>query len=479
MLQLKNKRFHFIVTLILFLSFGPVKSQELQSTVLTYTEFLGYVKKFHPRIKQADLKISAGEAELMKARGAFDPKIEVDYEEKQFKNSEYYSVLNSSFKIPTWYGIELKASFDNAEGVYVNPQLTTPNSGLTSVGITLPLGQGLWINQRMTDLRKGKLQVQLSQVERKLEAVEVLYDASLAYFDWLKVYNELKLYQSYLAFAETRYKGIRTLIEQGDKPAIDSIEAGIVIKNRKINLQDAELKLMKAKLELSNFLWIENVPVELQDTIIPDEALQNTIVQELPFDRIETGSVISENHPKIQSLQRKVDILTLDQKLKANMLLPKLDVGYYYLSEPSYFDNYRWEDYKIGVNFTFPLFLRKERGTLNLAKLKLQDSQLDLNLERLQLDNKMKAGRIEITALQKQITITNTLVEDYVKMLDSEERLFSFGESSIFLINSRENSLISSQISQINLENRYLNSYANMFRIMGILGSSLNVVGKY
>jgi outer membrane protein TolC len=81
----------------------------------------------------------------------------------------------------------------------------------------------------------------------------------------------------------------------------------------------------------------------------------------------------------------------------------------------------------------------------------------------------MKAGRAEITALQKQITITNTLVEDYLKMLDSEERLFSFGESSIFLINSRENSLISSQISQINLENRYLNSYANLFRIMGIL----------
>jgi outer membrane protein TolC len=61
------------------------------------------------------------------------------------------------------------------------------------------------------------------------------------------------------------------------------------------------------------------------------------------------------------------------------------------------------------------------------------------------------------------------LVEDYNTMLQSEERLFSFGESSIFLINSRENSLLSSQISQINLENRYLNSYANLFRIMGIL----------
>ena len=151
------------------------------------------------------------------------------------------------------------------------------------------------------------------------------------------------------------------------------------------------------------------------------------------------------------------------------MLLPKLDIGYYYLSEPSYFDNYRLEDYKIGLNFSFPIFLRKERGTLNLAKLKLQDSQLDLNLERLQLDNKVKAGRVEINTLQNQITITNTLVEDYFKMLQSEERLFSFGESSLFLINSRENSLITSQISKINLENRYLNSFASLFKIMRIL----------
>jgi outer membrane protein TolC len=81
----------------------------------------------------------------------------------------------------------------------------------------------------------------------------------------------------------------------------------------------------------------------------------------------------------------------------------------------------------------------------------------------------MKAGRIEINALLSQIAITNSLVADYARMLDAEERLFSFGESSLFLINTRENSLIGSQISQINLENRYLNSYANLFRIMGIL----------
>ena len=29
------------------------------------------------------------------------------------------NILNSSFKIPTWYGIDIKAGFDNSEGIYL------------------------------------------------------------------------------------------------------------------------------------------------------------------------------------------------------------------------------------------------------------------------------------------------------------------------------------------------------------------------
>ena len=51
-------------------------------------------------------------------------------------------------------------------------------------------------------------------------------------------------------------------------------------------------------------------------------------------------------------------------------------------------------------------------------------------------------------------------------MLQSEERLFSLGESSLFLINSRENSLVSAQLSQIALENRFYTSNSELYRIM-------------
>lgn len=441
--------------------------QENNAKEFTYNEFLGYVKKYHPLVKNANLELNKAQANLLMARGGFDPKIEVDFSKKQFKNSEYYSILNSSFKIPTWYGIEVKASFDNNEGIYLNPENSVPNQGLTSLGVFVPLGQGLFINQRMADVRKAKMQIQLSNAERKLLAISVLYEGSVAYFNWKKNYNEVKLYENYAKNAQIRFKGIQSLIQQGDKPAIDSIEAGIIVKNRLLSLEDSRLKLNKAKLELSNYLWLENnIPLELSDELIPEEKLALSIPETLKTNDLLNSEFSIANHPKINALQSKIDILNVDRKLKANMLLPKIDIGYSYLSEPSYFDNYQFEDYKIGLNFYFPLFLRKERGGLKLAKYKVQETEFALAVERVQLTNKINAQKIEIASILKQKDLINELVEDNNIMLNSEERLFTFGESSMFLINSRENNLVTAQLSLIAIENRYFVSNSELFKIM-------------
>lgn len=451
-----------------FLFFGITASaQEIASKEFTYNEFLGYVKKYHPLVKNANLNIDAAQANLMMARGGFDPKIEVDFSQKQFKEQEYYSILNSSFKIPTWYGVEIKAGFDNNEGVYLNPENKTPNQGLTSLGISVPLGQGLFINQRMADVRKAKIQVQLSQSERKLQAIVVLYDASLAYFNWKKTFDEFLLYEEYKTNAQIRFKGIQSLIQLGDKPAIDSIEAGIIVKNRLLNLEDANLKLAKAKLELSNFLWLKNnIPLEIADELIPEKLLEFTIQESLKTNDLLNSDFSIINHPKINALESKIEMLNVEKKLKANMLLPKIDVGYSYLSEPSYFNNYQFEDYKIGLDFYFPLFLRKERGSLKLAKYKIQETEFTLNLEKVQLANKINAQKTEIESLVKQKDLIKSLVTDNLTMLNSEERLFSFGESSLFLINTRENNVVSAQLSKIALENRFYISNSELFKIM-------------
>lgn len=457
-----------VFIILLILTSYHIKAQSFKEKELSFSEYIGYVKKYHPLVRQSGLMLSKSEAELLTARGGFDPKIEVDYDQKDFKDKNYYSLLKSTFKIPTWYGIEIKAAFDNSEGLYVNPQNTTPNNGLTSIGISIPLGQGLFINKRMADVRMAKVQLQLSAAEQKLETTDVIYEASLAYFNWKRAFDEAELYKTYLEYAQKRYDGILRLIETGDKPAIDSVEAGILVKTRELSLKDAQLKLTKSRLELSNFLWIDNVPVELEENITPEENVRNSVDTSLNTNLQVNPSAALDSHPKIQSLQSKLSILEIERRYKANMLLPEMNVSYNYLSEPAYFTDYRFQDYKIGLNFSFPLFLRKERGALQLAKLKIQDGQLDLELERVALKNKILTYSAEIESLNQQQLTAAELVKDYTVMLSSEEKLFSFGESSLFLINSRENNVVSSRLAEINTENRLLASIANLYKVLSI-----------
>jgi outer membrane protein TolC len=434
---------------------------------MSYNEYLGFVKKYHPLVKNTNLEISKAQANLMMARGGFDPKLELDYNKKQFQGTEYYSILNSSFKIPTWYGIDIKAGFEENEGYYLNPQNTTPSNGLTSLGISVPVGQGLFINQRMADLRKAKIQVKLSQAEQKLQAIAILYDASIAYFNWKKNYEEKLLYENYSVNAQIRYKGIESLIKEGDKPAIDSVEAGIIVKNRLLSLEDSNLKLTKAKLELSNFLWLENnIPLELADAIIPEQKLGQTIQETLSISDLVNQDFSILNHPKIEALQSKIDMLTVDKKLKANMLLPKIDLGYSYLAQPNPTIPNNNDNYKVGVDLYFPLFLRKERGSLKIAQFKIQESEFTRDLEKVQLTNKISAQKVEIQSLSKQQKLINKLVADNETMLKSEERLFTLGESSLFLINTRENNLVSARLSEIALENRFYTSNSELYKIM-------------
>ncbi|MBC7439044.1 MAG: TolC family protein, partial [Flavobacterium sp.] len=205
--------------------------------------------------------------------------------------------------------------------------------------------------------------------------------------------------------------------------------------------------------------------LELESAIIPEQNLISSIQNTLKTSDLNADFSIN-NHPKINALENKIAILDVERKLKANLLLPKIDIGYSYLSEPGYIDDYKVENYKVGLNFAYPLFLRKERGNLKIAEFKLQESKFALDLEKVQLSNKIASQKAEITSLLKQKNYVLDLVNDNNIMLKSEERLFSFGESSLFLINVRENNLVTAQINKIAIENRFYISNADLYKIL-------------
>jgi len=436
--------------------------------VLSFSEYLGYVKKYHPIVKQANLIISESEAKLLKARGSFDPKLEVDYDRKKFKNTEYFDKLNTAFKIPTWYGVELKGNFEQNSGVFLNPESNVPNDGLYNLGISVSVARGLLINERMATLKQAKLFQKQAKADNQLLVNSILYKASKTYFQWLKNYQEKRVYEEFLDNAELRLKGIKRSYELGEKPAIDTTEANIALNNRKLNLEKAKLNYIKASLELSNFLWIEDIPVEIQTNIVPDTKIKNYIDNVLQIDRIALYLDI-ENHPKLQSLDYKYKGLDIERRLKRNNLLPKIDLQYNFLSEtPEIINTFNVANYKAGLSIRFPLFLRKERAELKLSNYKLQAIDFDRQATSLGLKNKLNTVKQEISSYQSQIAIADNIVSDYTILLKGEERKFEIGESSLFLINSRESKLIENKLKLIELENSLLNSKGKLFNVLGV-----------
>ena len=452
------------VIVFLFFYFISVAQTPSDNLLLTFKEYLGYVKRFHPIAKQAELTVSVGEANLLRSRGAFDPKINVDYNRKEFKDTEYFDQLNTTFKIPTWYGIELKANFEQNSGEFLNPEGFLPDDGLYSAGVSASLLRGLLINERMADLKTAKFFKEQTEADRDILVNQVLFDAAIAYFNWLKAYQEAEIYNNFLENAQIRFKGIRQSALAGDIAAIDTIEAKIAVENRKLSLEQANLELFKKRLQVSNFLWINDVPVELQEEVIPDVNPLLDIDSSFETMGLTLDQFTIDNHPKLRSLNLKIEALDVDRRLKANKLLPRLDATYNFLTEtPEIARSLNTYNYKGGINFELPLFLRKERGDLRLAKFKVQDAEFDLKNEEIVIQNKVIAVFNALESFNRQNELISTIVQDNRTLLNAEERKFSFGESSLFLINTRELNLINAELKSIEVQNKFYETKAKLF----------------
>lgn len=466
-MPVKNRWYILTCAFLLGIGIGVYGQQEVP--VLNFKEYLGYVKKYHPVARQAQLTISVGQANLMKARGGFDPKIEVDYGRKEFKGTEYWDRLNTTFKIPTWFGIELKGNFEQNQGEFINRDETLPEDGLYSAGVSMALGQGFWINERMATLRKAKFFREQSKADQELLVNEILYKASLAYFDWVRAYRDAGIFKDFLRNAEDRFQGVRQSALAGDVATIDTVEAKIAVENRALGLEQAKVRLLKQSLQLSNFLWINAVPVELRQEVVPDPYIERNIDATLEIMGRPLDSFTLENHPKLRSLGFKIDGLLVDKRLKANKLLPKLDVEYNFLTEsPENIGSFVTDEFKGGVTFRFPLFLRKERGDLKLAKFKLRDAEFARDNAAVEIQNKVRAIYGELDSYNTQNQLISDIVRDYGILLDAEERKFSFGESSLFLINSRERSLIDAYLKQNDVQNKFFYTKAMLFKSLAI-----------
>ncbi|MFM8711742.1 MAG: TolC family protein [Sphingomonadales bacterium] len=411
---------------------------------LSADEVMQLVRKFHPVAKQASIQVQQAKARLLAARGGFDPILSQRLSEKTFDGTAYYEYNNTELAIPTWFGVEVKAGVESLNGNRVNSSETTGSSNY--IGISVPLGRDLLMDKRRAVLQTARVMRDASYAEQQRLLNDLLLEAQKAYWNWYKSYRILAVLDEAVAVTEKRLAFVRGAFKQGDRPALDTTEALAQLQQFQVQQQAAQLELRNNQLELSVFLWTpEANPYLLPDEVSPLLPGGELLLETQPLPVLDSLlNVARKNHPELLLYNFKLQTLSIEKRYRFQQLLPQADLQYNFLQEGNRFTNTIKgplfdNNFQYGLKMIIPLRLSAERGNYRNTKLTINSIMLEQDLKITQIENKVKAYFNELVNLRSQVALQTKAYSNYYLLQRGEEIRFSIGESSLFLVNAREN----------------------------------------
>lgn len=459
--------------LISSLIFIPIQSpsQVQKMDTMTMLDFLNRVMKYHPTALMAQQKIREAEAVLLKAKGNFDPKVKADWTSKTFDSKNYYSIGKAGISVPLNPGIELVGDYKMASGINLNPENLIPAVGQSSMGLNINLGKGLLYDERRLSVQTGKLERPLNEAERLLMLNELLYEASKHYLEWKYTGSILGAYNQYLNLAYNRFEAVKNGFLVDDYAPADTLEAYTVVLSRMQSRNEAMIDFQQSWLNLTTYLWGEsNQNIQMTNPIFP-EGMESFPIENLPSLE-QLVELAADHHPKLNAIEIKQQQLALERKWAIEQFKPTLKLSINYLSnQQSMNDISSWllDNRWVSLQFGFPLFLRKERGKRDLIEVKT--NILNLDNERMQNQIFVKIQNYFNTGgfLSEQLELANTARNNFAKLLELENLKFRLGESSLFIVNSRESKLIESEIYRIKSEINWQKNQLEVIYATGLL----------
>jgi len=450
-------------------------SSQFTGKILSPEGFIAVVRQYHPVVKQAGILVEKAKAELTLARGGFDPAVYLEADQKTFDGKNYYNYFNPELKIPTWYGIEVKAGLEDNGGQLLNPE-ASPNQS-SYLGISVPLAKNLLMDKRRAVLKQAKIFRSQTEAERQLLINDVLFEAYDAYWNWVMQWQLNKVLENAVKVNRERFELVKTGFRQGDRPAIDTVEALAQLQNFQFLLSESGVALSNAAVEMSNFLWLgNNTYYQLTNDVVPADAWEKERIPAQPLPLLEEMiSTARLTHPKLRIFQFKLQILDVERRLKFQSLLPTIDVranvlnkGYNMFNgfgKPGFYEN----NNKFGFTVGLPLRLSEGRGSYKLAKLKIQETNLAQVQEQQTVENKVRTYFNELAGLQQQVGIYEAAYNNYLTLFRGEEIRFKAGESSLFLLNTRENKVLETRQKLLQLKTKYYKTQQALQWAAGLL----------
>ncbi|MCC7055036.1 MAG: TolC family protein [Gemmatimonadaceae bacterium] len=439
----------------------------LAGTPLTFDAFFDAVRRNHPVVRQARLIAEGASADVTAAFGSFEPKVEASWQAKRFEGATpgsqtlYYNYADIALKVPTPFGADFKLGYERASGRYINPQLTTPTNGLFSAGFSIPLGQRILTDERRTALRVARALRDVAEAERTGLTAKLLFSAAKSYAEWYSSALQLQVVREGVQLADTRFVAITRRVRAGDAAGIDSIEAAAELNRRRAQLAGAEQAYFAATLDLTSYLWDERTqPADLPPGTVPSAAGLGRVT----LDSAAVPALLSRvlaRHPDVLKAEGKADQASAERALARQAMIPLASADLYALrrSGGSFEPRealVRDGNFKGALNLSSPLLFFKERGKFASTDAKFDRAELDVREIRREVVLLVRTAINDLAQFDAQLALQRDAVRLY-RILSAGERVrFEAGESTLFLLNTRERQVLDEELKYVALQAKYL-----------------------
>lgn len=464
-----------LILTLLLLTTNLIRAQNREELKLGLNDFIQKVKQHHPVAKIASLQVEKANANLMTARGAFDPWIRYASDRKTFADKNYYYYNETSLIVPLPVG-DIKTGLESNGGTFITSEAAKGNSSYA--GVEIPLAKGLLFDKRRASLQLAKLGIKLSNTERIGMTNDLILEAIIAYYQWAASDALLAIYSKYALNSYQRLQAVKTQFANGDIAQMDTLEAFAQYQSFEQMKLDASVQRTSALYEINNYLWDDSEqPQSLLASVKPQDDWDKLTLNWKPLPSLISGMMAT--NPLLKQYYFKLEGLDIERKLKLQELLPVINVranllnrGYNVLkgANAAFLQN----NYKWGMEIKIPLTFREARGAYKLSKLKIDETNLVFQQKTLTTQNKLSDYYNQASLYQQQKNLLNANVDNYASLLNSENIRFNNGESSVFLLNSRENKLIDALQKSIEVSLKLRKAYYSLYWVLGDLDQALN-----
>jgi outer membrane protein, heavy metal efflux system len=450
-----------------------------QSVVLSY-----------PEIIAAQKEIEIAEYEFLQAQGNFDLKFKSYATIKQgnYINQSYDSLVE---KPTTFNGVSLFAGYRRGFGdfpVYDGKYFTRPG-GEVRAGARVPLWRDRQTDANRTDLKKASIGRNLGLMYFETQKLRIFQMAAQSYWDWVAASQQYQIVKELVLIAKERAGQLKDRVDLGDLPLIEQNENDRTILEREASLIEAERYLQKTSIKLSLFYRNKDGAVLLPlPTQTPDQfpPLVNISSEQLQKD-IELAY---RKRPELMSIHIEREKKKLDIELYTNELKPQIDLlvsaskdlaGGRPLQDSNMPPNtgtslpvglkaekFNKTDVEASVVFSVPIQTRKQRGKIGAAKAKVNQ----ILQKEIFIKDKIRAEILDaLSGVQNagsEVIVSKKEAELAKKLEEMEKERFLLGDSTLFIVNLREQKTAEARIKYVKSLARHHTSLSVYKAVIGV-----------